>query len=255
MPCRRHPGLVVEDPPEVLAVGEDVGLEREERAAAVDEVDARQPVLERDLLRAQVLLHRHRVVGAALDRRVVGDDDARRALDPADAGHDPGARRLIVVQAVRRQRAQLEEGRARVEEAVDALADRELAALAMPGDGPVVAARAALADGGGARPQVGDERRHPLDVRPRILAGGIEPRSQDGHGRGVVRDRPDRLEPAAASTSSRGPCPARLLMPLAALRLIRPGDAPLVGRSRGRDARACNSAATERRSSREPARS
>ena len=105
----RHPRLVVEDPPEVVAVGEDVGLERQERAAAVDEVDARQPVLERDLLGPEVLLDRHRVVGAALDRRVVGDDDAGRALDPADAGDDAGARGVVVVQAVGGERAQLEE--------------------------------------------------------------------------------------------------------------------------------------------------
>ena len=109
-PGRRHPGLVVEDPAEVVAVREDLGLERQERAAAVDEVDARQPVLERDLLGAEVLLDRHRVVRAALDRRVVGDDHAGRALDPADAGDDPGARRLVVVQAGRGERAQLEEG-------------------------------------------------------------------------------------------------------------------------------------------------
>ena len=110
---RGHPRLVVEDPPEVVAVGEDLGLERQERAAAVDQVDARQPVLERDLLRAEVLLDRHRVVGAALDRRVVGDDDAGRALDPADAGDDPGARRVVAVQAGRGERTQLQEGRAR----------------------------------------------------------------------------------------------------------------------------------------------
>ena len=70
--ARRHPCLVVEDPAEVVAVGEHLVLHRQERAAGVDEVDARQPVLERDLLRAQVLLDRDRVVGAALDRRVVG---------------------------------------------------------------------------------------------------------------------------------------------------------------------------------------
>ncbi len=34
----------------MLAVGEDVGLERQERAARVDEVDAREPVLLGDLL-------------------------------------------------------------------------------------------------------------------------------------------------------------------------------------------------------------
>src|SRR3546814_5401036 len=43
------------------------------RAAGVDRVHAGQVVLARDLLRAQVLLHRHREVGAALDRGVVGD--------------------------------------------------------------------------------------------------------------------------------------------------------------------------------------
>ena len=70
----RHRRLVVEDAAEVLAVGEHVVLQRQERAAGVDEVDARQPVVQRDLLRAQVLLDRHRVVRAALDGGVVGDD-------------------------------------------------------------------------------------------------------------------------------------------------------------------------------------
>ena len=82
MPGARQVGLVVEDPAEVLAVGEDLVLHRQERAAGVDQVDARQPVLQRDLLRAQVLLHRHRVVGAALDRGVVGDDHALAAATP-----------------------------------------------------------------------------------------------------------------------------------------------------------------------------
>ena len=81
MPCGRHPRLVVEDPAEVLAVGEDLGLQRQERAARVDEVEARQPVLLGDLLRAQVLLDRQREVRAALDGRVVGDDHALAALD------------------------------------------------------------------------------------------------------------------------------------------------------------------------------
>ena len=42
----------------------------------IDQIDAGQPVLARDLLRAQMLLHRDRIVGAALDRGVVADDDA-----------------------------------------------------------------------------------------------------------------------------------------------------------------------------------
>ena len=54
---------------------------------------------ERDLLRPQVLLDRHRVVGAALDRRVVGDDHALAPAHPPDAGDDPGAGRVAVVHA------------------------------------------------------------------------------------------------------------------------------------------------------------
>ena len=93
----RHPCLVVEDAPEVLAVGEDLVLEGQERAAAVDQVDARESVLAGDLLRAQVLLDSHRVVGAALDRGVVRDDGALHATHPPDARDDAGAGRLVVV--------------------------------------------------------------------------------------------------------------------------------------------------------------
>ena len=46
---RRQVGLVEKDPPEVLAVGKDVGLQRQERAARVDQVDARQAILARRL--------------------------------------------------------------------------------------------------------------------------------------------------------------------------------------------------------------
>ena len=113
---RRHARLVEEDAAEVLAIGEDLGLQRQERAARIDEVDARQAVLQRDLLRAQVLLDRDRVVGAALDRRVVGDDQHVAARDAADAGDDAGRRRLVVVHVPRRERRQLEERRAGIEQ-------------------------------------------------------------------------------------------------------------------------------------------
>ena len=81
----------------MVAVGKDLGLERQERAAGVDEVDARQAVLLGHLLRAQVLLHRQREVRAALDRGVVRDDHALAALDDADSGDDPRRGRLAVV--------------------------------------------------------------------------------------------------------------------------------------------------------------
>ena len=58
--------LVEEDTAEMVAVGEDFRLVRQVRSAAVDEVDAGQPVLERDFLRAEVFLDRQRIIGPAL---------------------------------------------------------------------------------------------------------------------------------------------------------------------------------------------
>ena len=120
--------LVEEDAAEVVAVGEDVGLERQEGTARVDEVDARKAVLLGHLLRAEVLLDGQGEVRPAFDGRVVRDDDAAAALDHADAGHDPGRWRLAVVELPGGERVQLEERRARVDEQVDPLARCELAA-------------------------------------------------------------------------------------------------------------------------------
>ncbi len=155
-PLRAHVGLVEEDAAEVVAVREDVVLQRQERAAGVDEVDARQMVLLGDLLRAQVLLDRHRVVRAALHRRVVRDDHAFDAVDAADAGDDAGRRRVVVVHAVRGELPDFEERRAGVEQAVDAFARQQLAARL------VLRARrgaAALLDLRDLRAQVVDDRR------------------------------------------------------------------------------------------------
>ena len=80
----RHGGLIVEDPPEMVAIGEHLVLARQMGAAGIDQIEAGQPVLARDVLSAQVLLDRDRIVGAALDRGVVGDDHALAAHHPAD---------------------------------------------------------------------------------------------------------------------------------------------------------------------------
>ncbi|CAM3728322.1 hypothetical protein NOZE110980_12625 [Nocardioides zeicaulis] len=158
----RHVRLVEEDPPEVLAVGEDLVLHRQERTAGVDEVEARQAVLRGDRLGTQVLLDRHRVVGAALDRRVVGDDHALAARHPADAADDAGGRDGVVVavaavHAVGGEGSELQERAAGVEQAVDAVADEELAAVGVLAPR---ALRAALADPGEPVTQVVDELAH-----------------------------------------------------------------------------------------------
>ena len=154
----------------MVAVGEDLVLERQERAARVDEVDAGQLVLLGDLLRAQVLLDREREVRAALDRRVVGDDHALLALDDADPGDDSGRRGLALVHVPGGQGAELEEGASRVEQAVDSLPRGQLAARAVALDRLVAAARGDLRR---ALAQLGDERLHalaPLPRRPPIRA-------------------------------------------------------------------------------------
>jgi hypothetical protein len=120
--------LVEEDAPEVVAVGEDFVLEREERAAGVDEVDARQLVLLGDLLRTQVLLDGEWKVRAALDCRVVGHDHALLALDDTNARHDSRGRGVAVIHLPSGERAQLEEGAPGIEEPVDSLARGQLPA-------------------------------------------------------------------------------------------------------------------------------
>ena len=121
-------------PTEVLAVGKDVGLQRQERPAGIDEIHAGEAVLFCDLLRAEMFLDGHRIVRAAFDRRVVSNDDAIDARDDAYAGQQSGRRRRAAVHTVCRERGKLEEWRTRVDEAVDAVACGQFPAFAMPLD-------------------------------------------------------------------------------------------------------------------------
>ena len=81
---RREDGVVAEDPAEVVLVGEDLVLHRQEDARRVDEVDQRQAVLGRRSLGAEDLLDRHREERAGLHGGVVGDDHDPPAGDRAD---------------------------------------------------------------------------------------------------------------------------------------------------------------------------
>ena len=125
---RREPGLVVEDPAEVLLVGEDLVLKRQEGSARVDQVDAGEMIGQRHLLGPHVLPHGQRQVGAALDRGVVGHDQALHPLHHPDAGDHARRGGVVVVQAPGRQRREFEEGGAGVDQPVDAVADEEFAA-------------------------------------------------------------------------------------------------------------------------------
>ena len=116
-------------------------------------------VLLGDLLRAQVLLHRQREVGAALHGRVVRDDDALLTLDDADPGDDPGRRSGALVEVPGSERVQLEQRRPGIEQPVDPLPCRQLPARAVPLHGLLAAA---ARNECGALAELRDQRLHPL---------------------------------------------------------------------------------------------
>ena len=157
----RHARLIEKNPAEMLAVGKHLRLKRQKRAARVDEIDARQLIVERHLLRAQMLFHRQWIVRAALHRRVVRDDHHVAARHARDAGDDAGARRVVFVHAKRRQRRQLQKRRAGIDEAIDALAHRHLPLLAMP---LKILGAAAFLCGGDARTELSNELPHAVAV-------------------------------------------------------------------------------------------
>ena len=124
-------------------VRENLVLLRKEGAARIDEVQAGQAIVPRDVLGAQVLFHGEGVIGAAFDRGVVGDDHAFPPRDAPDPGHDPGRVRIAAIEPVRGQRAYFEEGRARIEQQVYPVAHKQLGArlVALPGHGAAALCR------------------------------------------------------------------------------------------------------------------
>ena len=128
---RRHVGLVVEDATEMLAIGENIRLMGQVRAATVHEVHAGQTVLHGDFLRPQMFFHRHRIIGAALDGRVIADDHDFAPGDTADAGNHARTMHIAFIHAVRRQGPDFHEGRPRVQQTLDTLAWQQLAARQM----------------------------------------------------------------------------------------------------------------------------
>ena len=175
---RRHLRLVVEDATEVIAVREDLILQRQERAAGIDQIDARQAIVARDLLRPQVLLHRDGIIGATLDCGVVGDDHAIAPAHLADAGDDAGRCDVAAIHVVRRQRRQLQERAAGIEQRRDAVTHQELAALGMTRPRLVRAAARRL---GELVAQVLDRAPHDVGVAREVRRLAVDVRKENGH--------------------------------------------------------------------------
>ena len=116
----------------MFLVRENLILVRKIGTTAVDEIDTGQVVFFGNLLGAQVFLDGHRIVGAAFDRRVVADDHALVALNPADARNDPGAGGCVVIHVVGRGRRQFKEGRARIQQTCHPVARQHFPSADMP---------------------------------------------------------------------------------------------------------------------------
>jgi hypothetical protein len=77
------------------------------------------------------LLHRDRVIGAAFDGGVVGDDEDLAAGHAANPRHQPRPWCAVFVHVPRGERREFKEGRARIKQPIDALAHRQLPLFAM----------------------------------------------------------------------------------------------------------------------------
>ncbi len=124
-------GVVVEDPPEMIAVREDLVLHRKKDPGRIHQVDHRQSVLHRDLLGAEDLLAGQREPGPSLDRGVVGDHHALATAHGAETDHDPGGRSPapLLVQTPGSKRAELQKLRPAVDQGLHPLPGQELALL------------------------------------------------------------------------------------------------------------------------------
>ena len=120
--------LIEEDPPEVVAIREYLGLEREKCSAGIDEVDAGQAVFLGDLLCAEMFLDRDRKISPTLHRGVIGNNHAFPTVDRADPRDNPRGRCLALVAVPGRKRRELEERATGIDEPGDALPGQELPA-------------------------------------------------------------------------------------------------------------------------------
>jgi hypothetical protein len=178
----RHLRLIVEDAAEMPLVGENLVLLRQEGAAGIDHVDAGQIVLSRDILRTQMFLHRHRIIGAALDGGIVGDDDAFAPRYPSHPGDDAGRMHIAAVEAMGRQWRQLQKCRSRIDQEIHALPRQHLAARGMSGTRCLAAAAGHLVE---LLPEFCHQNPHRFGVAGKIGRTGIDS-GMERHGPSAV---------------------------------------------------------------------
>ncbi len=101
---------------------------RQVRATAIHQIDTWQTVLHGDFLRAKMLFHRHRIIGSALDGRVVADNHHFAACHTADPGNHAGAVNIAFIHAIGGQRPDLQKRRTRIQQAFHPVPRQKLSA-------------------------------------------------------------------------------------------------------------------------------
>ena len=218
---------------ELLAAGhEDVGLAGQVRPSGLDEDQNREAVLLGHVHGAQELADRGRARGAAAHRRVVRDDEALRMRHLGQRDHDAAADRVAGVEPG--QRAELEHGRAGVDERLEALAHHHLAAGPVPFDVLRAAARQHLVV---QRAHLVDEAAHGVRLGAVLGVRRAQQGAQRRAHRCVV------LTPSCPTTAGASPgtppCPRpprhrRRARPTGRRAVVRPSAQSRCGRSRSR---------------------
>ena len=127
----RHDSVIAKHATEIVGVGENVFLQRQKHTRGVHQVDGRDAVFHRDILRTNDFFRRHGEERAGLHRGIVGDDHDHAGLDAGKARDHAGGGRAapFVVHAKGGVGAEFKEG-VGIDEFLNAFA-RGQAALAV----------------------------------------------------------------------------------------------------------------------------
>ena len=111
----------------MVFVGEDLVLQGQKCSTGIDEIETGQVIFFGDLLGAEMFFDSQRIVGAALDGGIVGDDHDFAPRNAPDARDETCACGCPIVHILCGEGGEFEEGCAGIEQARDALADEEFA--------------------------------------------------------------------------------------------------------------------------------
>ena len=128
----RHLRLIIKNPPKMFFVGKNLVLQGQKSPAGFNQIQAGQAVFQSNFLPAQMLLNRHRMISAAFNRGVIGNNHAGDALNLANAGNDASTIDITGIHIPCSKLANFQKCRTRINEPIDACARQQLAAFQMP---------------------------------------------------------------------------------------------------------------------------